>query len=273
MHGLRPEALLVGEAWVGNPVAARYVAQGGLDMTFDFDLQAALVEGVHVGDLSDVERVLRAWPEQFPAGAGHGTFLSNHDLSRPASRLGGAPGSLRLAAALLLALPGTPFLYYGEEIGLWSGPSADDRDKRTPMAWTPAAGGGWGTPWHPLSAGPAGTSIEDQLHDPGSLLSLYRTLIRIRRSSPELGLGSACPIPAVSPTSSAVWALERTLGPGTVLCVFHPGDGPARDLRVQPSVAAASAVDLMTGETFPVRDGTIHLGDLPPASFRWLRLR
>jgi glycosidase len=95
---------------------------------------------------------------------------------------------------LLLTLPGAAFVYQGDEIGLANGPGVEPpldragRDRlRHPMQWEPRPKAGFttGTPWLPL-VGPDRRNVEDQRGDPGSLLELYRRLLRLRRS---LGAG------------------------------------------------------------------------------------
>ena len=80
----------------------------------------------------------------------------------------------RLAASLLLTLPGLPFIYYGEEIGM-TGDKPDER-LRTPMQWSraPSAGFTRGTPWEPLQPDLLTANVEAQDADPASLLNLYR---------------------------------------------------------------------------------------------------
>src|SRR5262249_17905134 len=105
----------------------------------------------------------------------------------------GDPGKLRSAAAALLTLPGTPFLYYGEEVGLENGNEADgDMAKRTPMPWDATAGGGFttGKPWFSFAPGRDRANVAAQTADPGSLLSHYRSLIHARHRSPALAHGS-----------------------------------------------------------------------------------
>ena len=92
-------------------------------------------------------------------------FLTNHDQRRLATELGSDPQMLRLAASVLLAMPGTPFLYYGEEIGLGQSSSPGDRGQRAPMPWA---------------------TVEAQRGQPDSLLSYYRRLIQLRRQTPAL---------------------------------------------------------------------------------------
>ena len=152
-----PEALLVGENWTDTATIATYygsteVVRGGdeLPMNFNFPLSEAILRDVRSGRAEAVPRTLERMAEHYPAGVLDGTFLTNHDNRRLASQLDNDRGRLRLAAAILLTLPGTPFLYYGEEVGLRNGPGSGDEDKRTPMPWNGEDGGGFtsGQPWH-----------------------------------------------------------------------------------------------------------------------------
>ena len=99
------------------------------------------------------------------------------------------PPKLRSAASVLLTLPGAPFLYYGEEIGLQNGPAGNDEHKRTPMPWDGSPTGGFttGKPWFQFAPGTA--NVAAQTGDPGSLLSHYRKLIQARKSSAALRQG------------------------------------------------------------------------------------
>ena len=117
--------------------------------------------------------------------------LSNHDFGRLGTRFGAE--NARAAAMLLLTLPGTAFLYQGDEIGQADGPGGErsydraGRDRfRHPMQWTGARGGGFtsGEPWLPL-VDPEHVNVEAQRDDPGSMLTLTRELIRLRRSLPR----------------------------------------------------------------------------------------
>jgi alpha-glucosidase len=114
--------------------------------------------------------------------------MSNHDFDRLATRLG--PANVRAAATLLLTLPGTAFVYQGDEIGLANGPGADPpydragRDPmRHPMQWDASPTGGFttGVPWLP-ALDPAERNVETQRADPDSLLHHYRRLIAPRKS-------------------------------------------------------------------------------------------
>jgi len=140
---LKPEAVLIGENWTDTPVIASYfgstakVAGGDeLPMNFDFPLADAIVRGAKEGEAAGIAAKIAEVAATYPPGVGDAPFLTNHDMVRVATQLERDPGRLRSAAAVLLTLPGTPFLYYGEEVGLENGPTRGDESKRTPMPWS-----------------------------------------------------------------------------------------------------------------------------------------
>ncbi|HEX5725405.1 MAG TPA: DUF3459 domain-containing protein, partial [Longimicrobiaceae bacterium] len=157
-----------------------------------------------------------------------------------ASRVG--PAQARVAALLLLALRGTPTLYYGDEIGMTDVPISPGRvqdpweknlpgrglgrdPERTPMQWdaSPHAGFTTGTPWLPVAEDHAAVNVEAQRGDPASLLSLYRALLALRRAEPALALGGYAPVEA----SGAVLAWLREHGGTRFLVALNLGDAPA----------------------------------------------
>ncbi len=148
--------------------------------------------------------VVERWERLLPAHAWPDYTLSNHDRSRAATRHG--LERARVAAMLLLTLRGTPFIYYGEEIGMTDVPipqhgvvDVAGRDpERTPMQWDggPNAGFTTGTPWLPIAADAARVNVAGQRRDPGSLFSFYRRLLRVRRASDALRAGAYRSLPA-----------------------------------------------------------------------------
>ena len=179
------DAFLVGEVYLPTSEYPRYLEV--LDLVFAFELlfspweeprlRAAIEPALELGRV--------AW------------VLSNHDFPRLASRLG--PEHMRDAATLLLTLPGTAFVYQGDELGMIDGPGADPpfdragRDAfRHPMQWDASPTGGFttGTPWLPL-VDPELRSVEAQRGCPDSILEHYRRLIADRpRMRRGLNLGA-----------------------------------------------------------------------------------
>ena len=234
VRSVDPKALLVGENWTTNEKIAPYygstVAVAGgdeLPMSFDFPLGSAILESVQMHDGSPVAETLAGVARLYPAGVLDGTFITNHDMPRVATQLNGTTAALRSAAAILLTLPGTPFVYYGEEVGLVG--NKPDPDIRTPMPWNDSeAGGGFttGTPWRPFARGRATANVAAQAGDPASLLSLYRRLIHLRAGSPALRRGA---ITVLSPgaASSSVLAFVREADSERVLVVHNLGNNEA----------------------------------------------
>ena len=169
------DTFLVGEVYLPTSEYGPYLEP--LDLVFAFELLFAPWE----------EQRLRAAIEPALELGRAAWVLSNHDFSRLASRLG--PEHAREAATLLLLLPGTSFVYQGDEIGMTNGPGADPpfdragRDAyRHPMQWDASPTGGFttGASWLPL-VDPEERNVEAQQGDPGSLLEHYRSLIAERR--------------------------------------------------------------------------------------------
>ncbi len=230
--GWAPEAYVVGEVWSEPETIAKY-AGDGIDQGFEFSLADAILSGVRDGSAPRIRdaltRVLRAYPDGTFA-----TFLSNHDQDRTMSRLLGNVARAKLAAAILLTLPGTPFLYYGEEIGM-TGTKPDERI-RAPMQWTDGAGGGFtaGTPWEPFQPDAALRTVREQSDDPGSLLSQYRRYTRLRAAHAALRTGSTALVDAGAPS---LLGYARVLA-GDAVLVLHNVSPVAQDAAVRASSLA-----------------------------------
>src|SRR5947207_3459253 len=150
-------------------------------------------------------------------------FLTNHDHTRIAPRLNIDSRKLRNAAAILLTLPGTPFIYYGEEVGLQNGPTSADESKRTPMPWTASGGFTTGTPWFAYAPGVATANVASEINDPQSLLSYYRKWIAARKSSTALLKGDITPLDS----NAQVLMFTRTSSDERVLVVHNLGAATA----------------------------------------------
>jgi glycosidase len=263
VRAARPDAVLIGEAWTETPIVATYYGStdrvpGGdeLPLNFDFKLAERLVEGARTGEARGIVEKLREVQARYPAGATDVPFLTNHDQRRLATELQGDPGKLRSAAAALLTLPGTPFLYYGEEVGLEGGNEADgDVAKRTPMPWDATASGGFttGTPWCPFAPGRDHASVAAQTADPGSLLSHYRMLIHARHGSPALAHGSL----QLLSESGPVLAFVRSTPDQRVVVAINLGGEPQRvslalAAHHADALYAAGATVELTGATAQV---------------------
>lgn len=226
-----PQAVLVGENWTETPIIAAYYGGGTeLPMSFDFPLAKAIVQGAKDGQAGGIAAKLDEIAHLYPKSAIDPPFLTNHDMIRVATEMGGDLGKEKSAAAVLLTLPGAPFLYYGEELGLANGPGTADEQKRTPMPWdgTEIAGFTTGKPWEGFATGKEKTNVAAETSDPQSLLSHYRFLIRARHNSVALRKGSLTLLTPATATTPVLAFLRITPGAAgeTVLVLHNLGDTP-----------------------------------------------
>ena len=186
-----PDALSVGEAWSSSSKVFPYVDGTGLDFCFEFELATDIITAVKNGTPSTLIGRLKGAIQQGYPFLQYGTFLTNHDQQRIFSQLGNNISKAKFAASLLLTIPGVPFIYYGEEIGMSNPSTSDDRDKRTPLQWTGGTNAGFtnGIPWKTVPSTYVDYNIEKMSGDSTSLLNWYKKLIRLRENYPALRRG------------------------------------------------------------------------------------
>jgi len=296
MDGYRPERIAVAEAWLSNmDRIARYVRPDELHQAFNFEFLGAGWSGP--GYRAIIDRSLRAMSA---VGAPATWVLSNHDVVRHASRLaagvGGRPGGAeagspaeaadpgiglrraRAATLLMLALPGSAYLYQGEELGLpevFDLPPDARRDPifartggaelgrdgcRVPLPWSGSAapygfGPGGSVPWLPQPEHWAGLTVDAQLADPGSTLRLYQAALGLRK-----GFGDG-ELRWISEPGDDVLAFARSDPDGgpTMVCAVNLGAHPA------PAPVPATPA-LASGPLAPN-------GELPPDTAAWYLVR
>jgi len=193
---------------------------------FAFDLRAHLI-GAANGQAADVQAV----SDYFKTADDHlGTLLANHDGftgGRVWNQVGGDEARYKLAAASNLLMPGTPFIYYGEELGMAQNPGVqDDGTLRTPMSWTADTGtAGFSTvrPYRVLSGNVATHNVASEDADPASLLNHYRGLIALRNARPSIARGSY----EQARAAGLVMSYQRVLGAERSLVVFNYGSSAA----------------------------------------------
>lgn len=222
-----PGAITIGEVFDGSDAIFAYYPDQ-LDAYFAFGVSEAILEAVRTGDGSELLPAVLRMQERVPNDR-WAPFLRNHDQERTMSVLEGDLAEAKLAAALLLTLPGLPFVYYGEELGM-TGDKPDPRI-RTPMHWEigPAAGFTEGAPWEPLQPDSLTANVQTLEHEPGSLLNLYRRLIHLRASNPSLGAGRLI---ALDTNSPAVVAYVRRSPEQVALVVVNLGTDGLANVRL-----------------------------------------
>ena len=186
--GINPDAMTVGEVYTTNYVVESYLNANDFDQAFDFDLASQILNNIDGRNAVNLNASVKSSFQLFPKGE-YATFLSNHDQERVMSFFSGDVIKAKLAASVLFTSPGTPFVYYGEEIGM-TGTKPDERI-RTPMLWSSDRYAGFSTaiPWESTNSNYSQVNVASETDDPNSLLSWYRELIQIRNNHAALRVG------------------------------------------------------------------------------------
>ena len=261
-----PDRMAVGEVFgSADEVAAFYGdhVERGLHLAFNFQFIQEIEPFFTVWEAEAMKRIVRNAEAALPEGGQPCFALGNHDRSRFISRNnedGRGFERAKAAAVLLMGLRNTPFVYYGEEIGMEDVEIPEERlqdparirtvgrdPERTPMQWDSSARRGFSTaePWLPY--GPARRNVADQLHDNESLLSLYRRAIWLRKGSRALVEGSYKELDSPSGT----WLFRRELqGSAPVLVAINTSTDSV-DVRLpQPGRVILSTSLAQEGQAF-----------------------
>ncbi|OBZ10981.1 alpha-amylase family glycosyl hydrolase [Bacillus sp. FJAT-26390] len=237
MSKVKPDAYLIGEVWDSLTVIAPYFDQA-LNSAFHFDLAGRLLSAASSEQDADLAFSLgRAYGVYEKSSGGtfvDAPFLSNHDQNRAMTVLAGNVNHAKMAAAMLLTLPGTPYLYYGEELGMKG--AKPDEYIREPMLWYSAASGGEGqTTWEKsrFNADAPSVSVEAQSADDQSMLHHYRELIKWRNEEPALQSGGIAEF-KLEPANQKLSVYVRVMASERVL-VVHNLSGEQQTTDLQPS--------------------------------------
>ena len=233
VRSVKPDAFTIGEVSYNNDVLLGYYPEQ-LDSYFAFEVADSLIAAVREGSAKGLLSPVLRLQGDIPANR-WSPFLRNHDQPRTRTELGGDMARARVASFLLLTMPGVPFVYYGEEIGM-IGAKPDER-LRTPMQWTSAPGAGFtrGRPWERLADDSLTTTVAAQERDPASLLQLHRRLIHLRDADPALAGGELVPLTA---SDNAVAAFIRRDGDRAVLVIANLSRAPLRGVSLTSRVDA-----------------------------------
>ena len=206
------ETYVVGETFVGEAdTAVQYIGDDKLHAAFNFEYTRSPWWA------RAFYNAIQRWEKLLPAGAWPNYVLNNHDVTRSATRYarGEEDDRLKVAAAMLLTMRGTPFLYYGEEIGMRDIKLARDQIKdpvgrqfwpffkgrdgcRAPMQWSSAPNAGFSPlgvdTWLPVHPDFKTRNVMGQQADPDSLLNWYKRLVGLRKTYPALRAGAFLPV-------------------------------------------------------------------------------
>jgi trehalose synthase len=308
----RGDAILMGEVNLAPEQQRTFFGDEDgdeLHMVLSFVVNQAMYLALARGDATPVRDALESLPP-IPEDGQWANFVRNHDeltldkLSeeeraevfaafgpdpdlqlygrglrrRLPTMVGGDERRMRMLYSLAFSLPGTPVLFYGEEIGMAENLALEGRmSVRSPMQWSPERHGGFTTadePCRPLvdddRFGPAAVNVHDQRRDPDSLLNWMERLIRRRRECPELGWGTATGLDVGDPAVLA----HRADRDGSTVVALHNLAGRPVDAAVVLDDAGDDAVlvDLFADDDVALDGGRARIG-LGPYGARWLRVR
>lgn len=212
---INPDAFTVGEVWADSNTVATY--QGQMDTNFQFDLAGAILSAVNGGNGFALEGQLQTVWDNFEHGQ-FATFLTNHDQNRVMDQLGNDVTKAKLAATILLTIPGVPFIYYGEEVGMIG--AKPDENIRRPMQWNAGTNAGFSTanPWHTVNSNYREFNVSTMRSDPDSLFNLYRRLVHIRTQNPAIARGN---FTRVACSESNVLTFLRQTEDQSVLVIYN----------------------------------------------------
>ena len=312
----RGDAILLGEVNLPPDQLPAFFGTGGrreLDMIFNFPVMQAVFLALARRDAGPIRDALATLPE-LDEDCQWASFVRNHDeltldqlseserdevfsafgptkdvqvygrgiRKRLPTMLGGDGRRIRMVYSLAFSLPGTPVLFYGEEIGMGENLDIEGRlAVRSPMQWSSGANGGFSAAedpsrlCRPLTAakgfGPEEVNVADQYRDPDSLLNWFERLIRRRKDCPELGWGTLRPLDT---GAASVFAHRSDWDGGTIVALHQLDEQPVSiGFKLDDTDGIDALVDLFAQEEIaPDRDGRFEL-ELEPYGYRWLRAR
>ncbi len=299
VKSLGDDILLIGEVWAPIEIISRYY--GGVDLCFDFNFGHRLINalnkttrdtatfGTAEESPNDKETVKEAFQANIAAkleGVApvnfYSPFLTNHDQERVMYKLGNDEGKMKIAAVLLFTVVGTPYIYYGEEIGMSQNRTGDDQYKRSPMQWDDSKLAGFTTgdevwiddskwfPWLPEHepwwremwdsvVDKRAASVAGQKEDPNSLFHLYRKLIAIRKANPEFRAIANESLEFIPTASPDIIAFLRKAPTGEVSAVI------INTTTTQPNIATIDyfqdkqLINLLNGDKMVFPEGEVNL--------------
>ena len=226
---LEPDFYMVSEVWAGKTTIESYYASMTPSM-FNFD--AADAEGKLIkaargtfNAASFVESMVGYQKDYADKNPDYidAPFIANHDMGRVANALMKDANDMKMACGLLMTMNGSPFVYYGEEIGM-SSSGKKDENKRLPMIWSDTDTTGMTN--GPLDADKdivfAFSGVEQQQKDPYSLLSYYKRAVRLRNENPEIARGEIEIVDELTEGNQA--AITKTYEGSTIGIIYNTSD-------------------------------------------------
>ena len=305
-------AIILGEANVLPSTDMHYFGSAGerIQMVFNFEVNQHLFLAMATSDARKLKKAMMETKRR-PATAQWGQFLRNHDeldlgrleekerqavfaafgpekemqlydrgiRRRLAPMLEGDRRRLELAYSLMMTLPGTPVVRYGDEIGMGDNLKLPERNcARTPMQWSTEPNAGFTKSKNPvmpvISAGPYGfehVNVAAQRRDPNSLMNWMERIIRMRKETPEIGWGD---FSFISAQATDILIMRYEWRDNSVICVHNLSPLP-REVSFSVGTGqeqACSLINLLSDDHSQPIDGNKHRILVEPYGYRWYRV-
>ena len=261
---IKEDAYIVGEAWEGADETIRKYYESGCDSFFLFTMST----GVESSSVKKLFSPLYTQPGEkltnflldlqkiYDTGI-LAPFYGNHDTLR-AANMWGTEDNIKIGTGVLSIMNGTPWVYYGDEIGMTASNKNDDPTKRIPMKWSEssvAAGQVFVPPVEGMKIDPNSYSfgsVEEQMEDPDSILNYMKQAMRLRNCHPEIARGTVEKVQSVSPYIAAV---KKTWNNHSVIILVNMSSEESFNVPV------SNYGDVKVTDTLNVFDASTVTGD------------
>jgi alpha-amylase len=240
MKKAKDDVYLVGEVWAEAEIVAPYMK--GLNALFNFDMGYAITKAVNEGDEQNLianHKKIQTYYESVNPDYIDAIFLTNHDQNRIMSELKGNINKAKVASSILLTLPGSPYIYYGEELGMLG--VKPDEYIREPFLWDTAHYDPSQTKWIEAKYSNETTvkPLSMQRQDPSSIYNHYKSLINLRNQSKALTYGT---LDLTSIDEKEICSFIRTYEDESLLVVHNISDktievGVSEDIKSYDKIA------------------------------------
>lgn len=228
---IKPDAMIVGEIWEQADVQTDYLQGDEIDLAFDFFTAFSIVPAVNAGEAGKLyDQIMFSYTRQPVVGIA--PILTNYDITRLMSSFKNNQGKAKVAASLNLTLPGVPFIYYGEEIGMQGVIEGMGYDEvRRPMQWSGDNNAGFSTadPWLAVGTGWEVYNVANETVSPNSILSHYRALIQARNQHSALRGGD---LSLVVTENEGLYSILRVSQDEAVLVLVNLTGQPVTDYQL-----------------------------------------
>lgn len=263
---LNPDFYMVSEVWANQSVIQAYYESNTPSMfNFTFGQAEGHITKTAKGAMTAstfIDQMI-TWDEENSATTDayiDAPFLTNHDNVRISNSLNNNEDLIKFAGGIMMTMNGSPFVYYGEEIGMTSAGDKDE-NKRLPLNWSDASNTG-------ETGGPAGCNlslqsafegVEEQLADGHSILNYYRRAIRLRNENPELARGDMKKIDSLC--TESVGTLTKTYEESTIAVIYNTSEEVVELTLTDSEIAEMEIRGYLTlnGEKITLKNGVLTL--------------